>query len=398
MPGMALDGMVFDVDGTLVDSNGVHVEAWRRAFERHEYKIPPDRIFYEIGKGGDQLVPHLIGKDGDKKDGKALRKAQPEEFGKLVEAQGLRPFPGSRELIETCRKRGLRTVIATSSEEKQLKLIEKSSGVPWRELVDETVMASDVERSKPAPDVVAAAVKKLRMTPAQCAMVGDTPYDAESAKHAGVVCLGVTCGGHPVETLVHSGARAAWRDPADLLDHLDNVLRIASPGSAHLTQDLLERLMRDALSCARDATDAGEAPIGCVLARGDGAVIARGFNELNRTQNKTAHAEMVTFARAAGKVPTDARDLILVSTLEPCVMCTGAAMQAAVDTIVYGLKAPADSGTARVSPPQSPESQMPRIVGDVLPDESRKLFEQWLAKPGNNPRQVAFVRQLLALT
>jgi len=127
-------------------------------------------------------------------------------------------------------------------------------------------------------------------------------------------------------------------------------------------------------------------------------VIARGFNELNRTQNKTAHAEMVTFARAAGKVPTDARDLILVSTLEPCVMCTGAAMEAAVDTIVYALRAPADSGTGRVSPPQSPESQMPRIVGDVLAAESRKLFEQWLARPGNNPQQVKFVRQLLSLT
>jgi len=79
-------------------------------------------------------------------------------------------------------------------------------------------------------------------------------------------------------------------------------------------------------------------------------------------------------------------------------MCTGAAMEAAVDTIVYALKAPADSGTGRVSPPQSPECQIPRIVGDVLPDESRKLFEQWLARPGNNPQQVKFVRQLLELT
>jgi HAD superfamily hydrolase (TIGR01509 family) len=395
---MALDGMVFDVDGTLVDSNDAHVQAWRRAFERFGYKIPPDRVFVEIGKGGDQLVPHLIGKDGDAKDGKALRKAQPEEFGKIVEARGLRPFPGARDLIETCRKRGLRTVIATSSEEKQLKLIEKGSGVPWRELVDETTMASDVERSKPAPDVVAAAVAKVRMSPAQCAMVGDTPYDAESCKHAGVVCLGVTCGGHSVETLVHSGARAAWRDPADLLDHLDDAVRIASPGTAHLTEEVLERLMRDALTTAREAIEAGEAPIGCVLARGDGTVLARGYNELNRRQDKTAHAEMVTFARAAGKAPTDARDLILVSTLEPCVMCTGAAMEAAVDTIVYALKAPADSGTGRVSPPQSPESQMPRIVGEVLADESRKLFQQWLARPNNNPQQVKFVHQLLSLT
>jgi tRNA(Arg) A34 adenosine deaminase TadA len=107
---------------------------------------------------------------------------------------------------------------------------------------------------------------------------------------------------------------------------------------------------------------------------------------------------MVTFASAAGKAPDDARDLILVSTLEPCVMCLGAAMEAAVDTIIYGLKAPADSGTARVMPPQSPESGMPRIVGGILTQESRKMFEQWLKQPGLNPQQVKFVKQLLKLT
>jgi tRNA(Arg) A34 adenosine deaminase TadA len=78
-------------------------------------------------------------------------------------------------------------------------------------------------------------------------------------------------------------------------------------------------------------------------------------------------------------------------------MCLGAAMEAAVDTIVYAMKAPADGGTGRVIPPESPESQMPRIVGEILAGESRSLFEQWLKKPGNNPRQVAFVKQLLQM-
>ena len=156
--------------------------------------------------------------------------------------------------------------------------------------------------------------------------------------------------------------------------------------------------MNDALGAARDGMAAGEVPIGCVLARGDGSVVARGFNELNRTGNPTAHAEMVTFARAAGKTSPDAKDLVLVSTLEPCVMCLGAAMESAVDTVVYALRAPADSGTGRVAPPQSPESQMPRIVPNVLADESRKLFEEWLKLPGRNPKQVAFVKQLLELT
>src|SRR2546423_8486746 len=106
---------------------------------------------------------------------------------------------------------------------------------------------------------------------------------------------------------------------------------------------------------------------------------------------------MVAFARAAGKVQPEDKDLILVSTLEPCVMCTGAAMVSAVDTIVYALRAPADSGTGRVRPPQSPESQMPRIVGDVLARESRELFERWLREGHVNPQQRAYVEQLLEL-
>jgi tRNA(Arg) A34 adenosine deaminase TadA len=102
----------------------------------------------------------------------------------------------------------------------------------------------------------------------------------------------------------------------------------------------------------------------------------------------------VTLAKAAGKFDPGARDLILVSTLEPCVMCLGASWEAAVDTVIYGRRAPADGGTARVKPPLSPESQMPRIVGDVLAAESRALFEQWYAEHEGEP-QAAYVGQLL---
>lgn len=396
---MALDGIVFDLDGTLVDTNGVHVEAFRKAFAKHGYTVSPDRIFIEIGKGGDKLVPHVIGKEANEKDGDAIRAAQPEEFGKIANKQGLKVFPGARELIAELKRRGLRTVIATSSEDRQLARIEEGSGVRWRELVDEVVVSSDVERSKPDPDVVSAAVTKLRMSPAQCAMIGDTPYDGTSSKHAGVVCLGVTSGGHSERSLRESGCRAVYRDVAEILDKLDDALQTASPGSAHLTQDVLESLVRKAILAAEEGMHHGEVPIGCVLARGDGTVIASGYNELNKSKNPTAHAEMVTFARVAGKVEPEARDLVLVSTLEPCVMCLGAAMESAVDTIIYGLKAPADSGTGRVSPPASPESQMPRIVGDVLAKESRDLFVRWLNAPADrNPQQVRFVRQLLDLT
>jgi len=148
------------------------------------------------------------------------------------------------------------------------------------------------------------------------------------------------------------------------------------------------------LKVAEEAIGAGEAPIGCILARGDGTIIARGHNEQNHTQNKAAHAEIVAFARAAGKVPLDARDLILVSTLEPCVMCTGAAMEAAIDTIVFALPAPADAGSHRVKPPRSPECQIPRFVGNVLAEESRKLFKRFL-QTNPRPEQRAYVEQLL---
>ena len=395
---MALGGFAFDLDGTIVDSNDLHVEAFRRAFATKGYKIGGDRIFVEVGKGGDQLVPAIIGKQLDAVDGDAIREAHPREYAKLSKEKGLRVFPGARELPAELRRRGFRTVLATSSGEAHLKATEAASGLKLREMFDEIVGDDDIDRSKPAPDVVAVAVEKLDLSPAECAMVGDTPYDAISARDAGVVCLGLTSGGHPAPALRGAGARDTWRDTAHLLRDLDRAMSISSPSTIRLTRSTLDTFMHQALDAARDALHAGEAPIGCAVFRGDGSLICRAHNELNRTGVKTAHAEMAAFARLAGKVPPDARDLILVSTLEPCVMCLGAAMEAAVDTIVYALPAPADGGTSRVEPPQSPESQMPRIVGRVLPDESRALFKEFLHKPGQSPQQAAFVRQLLALT
>jgi beta-phosphoglucomutase-like phosphatase (HAD superfamily)/tRNA(Arg) A34 adenosine deaminase TadA len=392
---MALDGLIFDLDGTLVDTNALHVEAWRRALERLGYRVGTDRIALEIGKGGDQLVPAILGQEFDARDGDALRDAHPAEVARLAEARGINLFPDARELVRAVRDRGMNAVLSTSSGSEHLRTIERHAKIELRPMFDELVTSDDIERSKPAPDAVVAGVRKLGLSPAQCAMLGDTVYDAQSCVRGGVAFTGLTCGGTTRGRLRGAGARVVYRDPAELLAHLEEALRTCSPGPAHLTQELVETLMRDALDVARAAMDAGEAPIGCVVARGDGSVIARAHNEQNRTGNKTAHAEMVAFARAAGKAPLESKDLIVVSTLEPCVMCTGAAMEAGVDTILFALRAPADSGTTRVSPPVSPESQMPRIVGDVLADESRKLLEQFL-KRSPRPEQAAYVKQLLA--
>ncbi|MDB5033487.1 MAG: HAD-superfamily hydrolase, subfamily variant 3 [Chlorobi bacterium] len=394
---MALDGIIFDIDGTLIDTNGCHVEAWRKAFERHGYKVLPDRIEVEIGKGGDHLVPSILGREADRKDGDALRKAQGEEFVRLAGEIHFKPYPGAAEMIEEVRRRGLKSALATSGSKKNLEAIERSSGLALTDMVDVVVTADDAASSKPAPDLVVAACGKLNLSPAGCAMLGDTIYDATACRQAGVALFGLLSGYNGKEALLGAGARTVYKDIGELLDHLDEALAIASPGPAHITNDFMERLMREALVTAGAGMEAGEAPIGAVLARGDGRIIARGYNRMRATGSKVAHAEMVTFENAAGKVPIDARDLLLVSTLEPCVMCTGAAMQGAVDVIVYGLRAPADSGTGRVRPPQSPENQMPRIIGDILAGESRALFEEWLAANGGSD-QAPYIRQLLSLT
>ena len=401
---MALDALIFDLDGTLIDTNAAHVESWVRAFARHGYRVLADRVAPEIGKGGDNLVPDVLGAEAEARDGDALRATVGEEYVKIVRAERrVRVYDGALALLDAARARGLRTALATSSGMEHLEATFASAdvGTPergaLRDRFDALISKSDVAASKPAPDVVIAAVRKLGLSPAQCAMVGDTPHDAESAKRAGVITLGLLAGGlNDAPALLRAGARAVWRDPAHLLAELDEALRVASPGRTRLAADVLERLMGEALAAAEEGLTNGEAPIGCAIADGDGRVVVRAHNEENRTGNVTAHAEIVAFARGAGRLSRDTRDLILVSTLEPCVMCTGAAMEAGVDTVVYGLQAPADSGTGRVRPPESPASQMPRIVGGVLAAESRRLFERWLAAHAGEP-QAAYVEQLLGL-
>ncbi len=393
---MALDAIIFDVDGTLLDTNAAHVEAWRRAFETNGFMVAADRIAPEIGKGGDLLVGSVLGQSAEDEHGDTLREAYGEAFLDITAHEHFTVFPQVRELLQTLRERGLTLAIATSADKKYFEALQKSAGINLEELVDLVTTNDDAENSKPEPDLVLATAKKLNLSPAQCAMLGDTPHDAQACKRAGVVCLGVESGGHSPEKLRAAGARAVWRDTGELLSHLDEALETASPGPAKITRALQEELMRAALDTARDGMKNGEAPIGAVLARGDGSILARGYNRMQGTGNKTAHAEIVTFANAAGKVPLDARDLLLVSTLEPCVMCTGAAMEAAVDTILFAMDAPADNGSTRVRPPQSPESQMPRLVGGVLAEESRALFEEYLHDNPDSP-SAPFVRQLLEL-
>jgi tRNA(Arg) A34 adenosine deaminase TadA/ADP-ribose pyrophosphatase YjhB (NUDIX family) len=159
-------------------------------------------------------------------------------------------------------------------------------------------------------------------------------------------------------------------------------------------------LMRAALDEARLGLAEGECPIGCVVGLLDGnavSIIARGHNRVNALGRRTAHAELITFENAGSALPVDSPDIVLISTLEPCIMCEAACMEAGVSEIAFGLRAPADCGSGRVKPPNSPQTRTPRITGGVLAAESRALFERYVHDREGVP-EAAYAEQLLSLT
>lgn len=225
---MRIRGVIFDLDGTLVDTNPAHVEAWRRAFADRGYDIPAERIAPQIGKGGDKLVPALIPPDRAEADGDALRKGHEKHFAAIAGRERFRVFPGAAELIRAVRGRGITTALATSSKPDHLKATFQSAGTDFTRLVDAVATAGEAGESKPAPDLVDAACEKLGLPPAACVLVGDTPYDGQAAATAGVRFWGVLCGGFPESDLRAAGAEVVARDPAALLARLDELLDAAN--------------------------------------------------------------------------------------------------------------------------------------------------------------------------
>jgi len=224
--------MIFDIDGTLVDTNPAHVEAWRRAFKQLGFDIPAERIVVEIGKGGDQLVPSVLGQDVEARHGEALRAAQKKEFLAIAGQERFRVFPGAEDILRELRERGIPTALATSSDEKHLDATLASAGVDFRRLADVVVTKREADASKPSPDLIIAAVEELGLPPLHCALVGDTIYDGRACLAAGVAFLGVLSGGSTEEALLEAGARAVWRDVAHMLAELDRALEVASPAAA----------------------------------------------------------------------------------------------------------------------------------------------------------------------
>jgi len=368
-----IEALLFDLDGTLIVSNDLHALAFARAFQRFGYSVPAERIALEIGKGGDQLVPALLGATAEEKDGEAIRGAWKELFLELITHQKVAVCQGAVELLHECRARGLRLALATSGEPDVLEYIEKSSGVAWREMFEVITTSKDAPASKPAPHILLAALEKLKLSGAVCAMVGDTPYDALASRGAGVACIGVETGGHSSDDLRVAGYRVAVADTAAILADLDAVLKTASPLEITLTSEKMEELMRVALDEASRALEEGEKPMGVVVADTSGEILLS-LGDYHRTQNDPLARAEVRALEEAGRAAQ-----IVVSTLEPDLLVTGACVACGVDSIVFALESPLDGATHRIDAPRAEGQLFPRFLGGTLPDEARALWEEWLA-------------------
>jgi HAD superfamily hydrolase (TIGR01509 family) len=204
--------VILDVDGTLIASNDAHARAFVDAAAEMGIEADFQQIRRLIGMGGDKLIPRVFGFDKETPEGKQLDEHKGQIFRDRY-LPTLEPTPGARALLERLRDDGLRRVVATSAQKRDLQGLLQRAGV--EELTDQSTSASEVEESKPDPDVVEAALKQAGAPAEQVVMIGDTPYDVEAATRAGVRILGVRSGGWASEDL--RGAVAVFDHPADLL-------------------------------------------------------------------------------------------------------------------------------------------------------------------------------------
>ena len=214
-----LQGVIFDIDGTLVDSNDAHAKSWVDTFAEAGYDVPFDVVRPLIGMGGDKLLPKAARIEADSEEGKKLSKRRMEIFREKY-LPHLKALPGSRALVLRVRKEGLSPVVATSAKDKELQSLLKAAQV--NDLMDEKATASDAKRSKPDPDIVRAAIDESGISRDNLVMIGDTPYDVEAATRAGVRIIAFRSGGWTDEQL--NGAAEFYNGPQDLLDHYESSL------------------------------------------------------------------------------------------------------------------------------------------------------------------------------
>jgi HAD superfamily hydrolase (TIGR01509 family) len=210
--------VIFDIDGTLIDSVDLHALAWHEAFRQFGHDVSFEAARSQIGEGGDKLLPVFLTDEEVRDHGKALEVWRSEHF-KSRYLPMVRSFSAVPDLIHVLRKRGLKIAIASSAKKEELEVYLRIAEIA--RLVDVTISSEDVSESKPAPDVFEVAVQQLKVAPADAVAVGDSPYDAQGACKIGIKAVGVLSGGFPESALKDAGCVAIYPGVAALLACLD---------------------------------------------------------------------------------------------------------------------------------------------------------------------------------
>jgi HAD superfamily hydrolase (TIGR01509 family) len=213
MPTEQPAGVLFDVDGTLVDTTYLHTVSWWEALRQTDRHVPMAEIHRAIGMGSDKLLDHLLGPERDRgADGK-LRDAHDALFAEYWER--LVPLPRAADLLRACAERGLRVVLATSAAEHEVAALRRALAAD--DVIDTVTSSADAEESKPAPDILEAALEQSGLPAERVVFVGDSVWDVAAAGKLDIPCVGLTCGGTSRGELAGAGAVAVYDDPAALL-------------------------------------------------------------------------------------------------------------------------------------------------------------------------------------
>jgi HAD superfamily hydrolase (TIGR01509 family) len=210
--------VLFDVDGTLMDTVYLHTVAWWEALRQHGTRVPMSLVHRSIGMGSDHLLDRLLGSDRDHDGDADLSAAHDALYAQYWTR--LIPLDGAADLLRACSARGWRVVLASSAKKAELRVMREALGAD--DVIDAVTTADDVESSKPSPDLVVQALERAGVPADHAVFVGDTVWDVEAAGRAGVRCIGLLSGGWSREELTGGGAVDVYEGPADLLAHLDD--------------------------------------------------------------------------------------------------------------------------------------------------------------------------------
>ena len=214
-----VEAVIFDIDGTLIDSVDLHAAAWQEALRHFGRDVPFEKVRAQIGKGGDLLMSALLPEEQVRRRGKEIEEYRLDLF-KREYLPRVKPFPSVRELFGRIKADGLRIALASSAKKEELGRYKQIAGI--EDLLEAETSSDDAENSKPHPDIFEAALDRLGGIAAVDAIaVGDTPYDAQAAGKAGLRTIGLLCGGWPEAELRAAGCTAIYREPTDLLRDYD---------------------------------------------------------------------------------------------------------------------------------------------------------------------------------